>query len=124
MKKSIPYILTILFSWTFPLFCHAQTGDFKRDLVFKALEDELNRNMDSLRLEDGTKPVFIGYRISENTMISSVATLGAIINTSITKPHNWYSRVLVGSYQLNDENFNGPGGHGRQGVPYTSLPED
>ena len=124
MKKYLQFGFSILMVWSVPVLCLAQTDQPKLDIVFKALEDEVKRNMDSLVYEDGTKPIFIGYRISENTMVSSVATLGAIINTSLSKPHNWYSRVLVGSYELNDENFSGPDGHNRQGIPYTSLPEE
>jgi hypothetical protein len=76
-----------------------------RDLMQKALRDELKRNADRLSLENLKKPCYISYRLGDIRMLNVSASLGALItsNQRPMRPHG--VRVMVGEYARNDENF-------------------
>ncbi len=74
-------------------------------IILQAMRDELNRNINYLNDENYEKPFFIAYTVADaqNTVVN--ATLGAI-NTSETRSFkDWQVRVMVGDYEINDENF-------------------
>lgn len=77
-----------------------------QEVVLKAMQDELNRNLSELKAVNFDKPFFImyGMREQKSTMVS--ATLGSILQTT---DHNrrlrTTTRVLVGDYGLNDESL-------------------
>ena len=76
-----------------------------RDTIFRAMKDELNRNMNGLHLENMERPFFISYTIHDKSTVEILASLGAIISSEDSRNRSSIVRVMVGDYSLNDENF-------------------
>ena len=75
------------------------------DVVLRAMQDEMKRNMEELHEKDFDKPFFIGYSISEHRSMSVSASLGGLINAIENKERYKNVRVLVGDYDFNDESL-------------------
>jgi hypothetical protein len=75
-------------------------------LIPSAMRDELQRNLTSVAEGKIEKPFFISYTIANarSTVIS--ATLGAISSSNRQSYKDWQVRLMVGDYDINDENFN------------------
>ncbi|MBU2472156.1 MAG: hypothetical protein KKF20_07080, partial [Bacteroidetes bacterium] len=83
MKKKI---LSIVIAFILGLsFAYSQQGT-SRDIIFKAMKDELGRNLNNLALENLKKPFFIGYNIYDFKVMSIKASLGAIVESN-EKPY-------------------------------------
>lgn len=109
MKFYLRFILIIL-----TLQASAQAQQPNDDVIVKAMQDELKRNMEELSLPNLDKPFFIMYGISDQKSYSIMATLGSIIqSTENQQRFKSTTRVLVGDYSFNDESlednlFSGP----------------
>ncbi len=78
---------------------------FSDSVIFSAMRDELKRNIEQLADDHYEKPFFIAYTIADVQNVLVNATLGAL-NTSGTRAYkDWQVRVMVGDYDINDENF-------------------
>jgi hypothetical protein len=97
--KTLFFAIVLLSS----LFAKAQ--DSTEAIMFRAMKDELDRNMDKLTYKDIQRPFYISYTIDDIKTIFVSASLGALTNSSEKHYRNWSNRVLAGDYQLNDENF-------------------
>ncbi|MCD4746971.1 MAG: hypothetical protein K8R58_11805 [Bacteroidales bacterium] len=75
------------------------------EVIKKAMEDEINRNINNLTLQDLKKPFFISYTISDAKTLSITSTLGAIISSNEIPYRNHKVRVMVGDYERNNENY-------------------
>ncbi|MBL7105791.1 MAG: hypothetical protein ISS18_15815 [Bacteroidales bacterium] len=75
------------------------------DIIRKAMADELRRSMDSLKYKDFEKPFFIAYKLADISTLNISATLGALLNSEKNQYKDQSVRVMVGDYQINDENF-------------------
>ena len=75
-------------------------------LLKKAIKDELNRSMDSLAVDSEEKPCFMSFTVINGQLLTATAKLGAIINSGIIPSLSHGSRLIVGNYHINDENFN------------------
>ncbi len=96
------FILSILiFVSAIRVFAQESDGE----IIKRALRDEMNRSMDSLGFKDFSKPYFIAYRFDQNKSLNISATLGALTNSNVSESNNTAVRLMVGDYQLNDENF-------------------
>jgi hypothetical protein len=102
MKKYFCYILFLLL--TPRLFTVAQ--EQSDDVILKAMQDELSRNMSELKLPPYDKPFFIMYSIQDQKSYTITSTLGSIVSSS-EKAFRFKSntRVLVGDYAFNDESL-------------------
>ncbi len=102
------YFLSIIF---FLVWTHCFTQDHKKDeIIFKAMQDEMNRNYKDLSLPDAPEPFFIGYMLSDCQYLKIKGSLGSII-TSVEYPliRNHAVRLLVGDYKCNNEfKYDGP----------------
>jgi len=94
------------------LFCSpalkAQTNP--DSLIFKAMNDELNRNLSRLSIDKHKPPFFISYQLSDAQSLSIKATLGSLVSSNELPGRNISVRLMVGDYSLNDENFIGGSG--------------
>ncbi len=99
ITKNILLPLILILSFT------SVKAQVNEEPIWKALNDELSRNMKNLSYLDYEKPFFINYTIgsSENAVI--LASLGAIILSDENKLNTEMVRVMVGNYQICDENF-------------------
>ena len=80
--------------------CEALSAQEKKgDLLFRAMQDEMGRNMKELSLPGMERPLFMEYVISEERRFAVTATLGSRISISETPfSRSTYARVLVGDY--------------------------
>jgi len=74
-------------------------------IILKAMKDELARNINQLRMDNLAAPFFIGYKVRDGKTFEVKSTLGATIRAEEYPVRSWNARVIVGSYQSNDENF-------------------
>lgn len=99
MKTKI--LLFIILISTANIFSQTPSGD----VIKRAMKDELQRSMSKLTLENLKNPFFISYTIVDAKKLSIQASLGALINSD-EKPFRSQSvKVLVGDYNLDNENF-------------------
>ena len=95
-----------------------------RDVIMRAMRDELNRNMKHLAMENLKSPFFISYTIKDAQTLTVKSQLGSIV-LSEEKPYRSQGvRVLVGDYSKNNENFMDLGGMGRGGGSFARGSED
>ncbi|MGA2297646.1 MAG: metallopeptidase TldD-related protein [FCB group bacterium] len=99
--KFIKYILIL--SIVFAINLNAE--DSAQTIIQKAMKDELSRSMDKLSLENLKKPFFISYTIFDSKIMTIKASLGAIINSEEQPARNQLVKVLVGDYNLDNENY-------------------
>ncbi|MBN1598412.1 MAG: hypothetical protein JW894_08965 [Bacteroidales bacterium] len=69
------------------------------------MKDELNRNINDLSLPGYDKPFYIAYTIVDVQNFEVNATLGALLSSDDDRYKDWHVRVMVGDYDLNDENY-------------------
>ena len=102
MKRFFHYTLLLIIATTISSFAQEQSDD----IILKAMQDELTRNMKELKLPDYDKPFFIMYSIQDQKSYTITATLGSIVR-STEKSFRFKSntRVLVGDYAFNDESL-------------------
>lgn len=104
MREYRVFILALLAGLWSTVNAQAQAD---RELVLKAMEDELARSMSELKLEDHDRPFFITYRLTEGKRMSVGASLGALTSSTFQPQRTGSVRVMVGDYDFNDESFNG-----------------
>ena len=84
------------------------------DVIRKAMQDELARSMQRLRLNDLDKPYFIAYTVQDGTTVAASATFGSLTASEATHVRLLTVEVRVGDYSLDNTNFfslpSGPAG--------------
>mgnify|MGYP006286403785 FL=1 len=119
------YFLIILAAQLISISGQAQMEMAPRDsLVVTALQDEMERNMSQLQEEGYNRPFFIAYTMADVDMQYAIATLGAIVSAEEMQERNWFTRLIVGDYAINDENFNNSFGQITYPSNYEPLPID
>lgn len=93
------------------------------ELIFKAMNDELNRSISKLTINKYPAPFFIAYQLSDGQSLTIQATLGALRSSNEAPARAQNIRLMVGDYKLNDENFIS-GSPGFSSGAYLSLPLD
>lgn len=81
------------------------TSDSFETLCFDAMEDELERNMASLQLENLASPYFISYLISDAKVTAVESSLGGITYSSQVPYRDKDVTVLVGNNKRNNQNY-------------------
>jgi predicted Zn-dependent protease len=98
LQKSILYIFILAIG----IPACAQSND---PVILRAMQDELKRSMTELKYEGHDAPFFISYGIADVTNYSSYAILGALVQSGTYKNRAKSVRILVGSYEFNDESL-------------------
>ena len=75
------------------------------DVIRKAMQDELARSMQQLRLNDLDKPYFIAYTVQDGTTAAASATFGSLTASEDTHMRLLTVEVRVGDYSLDNSNF-------------------
>ena len=83
-----------------------QTTDLQT-VAFKAMADEMQRNVNQLKIDSLEKLYYISYLISDAKTTTIESSLGGIIQSKTQPIRNLQTEVLVGSNQRNDLNFSG-----------------
>lgn len=97
------YPLILILLVVSQLFSRAQVP--ADSIILSAMKHELNRNMKELVKDDYAKPFFISYTIADIKTAYASASLGALTGSGDNVYKDWNVRVMVGDYELNDENF-------------------
>ena len=92
MTRRIALATCVALAWL-PL--HAQDGP-----LFRAMQDEMRRSMQDLRLGDMQQPYFIAYRVVEDRSVRVAAALG-----SVTSSREGSSRLLSVELRVGDASF-------------------
>ncbi|MCW5911493.1 MAG: hypothetical protein KIT62_10480 [Cyclobacteriaceae bacterium] len=80
-------------------------GFAQPNVIQKAMQDEIERSMKELQLDTLQKPCYVSCSINDLTMYSISAALGGVVSSNEIKNRVKGNRVLVGTYELNDESL-------------------
>jgi hypothetical protein len=81
---------------------NGQTAD---KVVFSAMQHEIKRSMDQLQYLDYAKPCYISFTVIDRSDFFLRAELGSVFQFDTLSSKSWSTRLIVGSYEINDENF-------------------
>ncbi len=105
LQKSMLSILIFTLS-ILPLHPTALAQDqSRREIIQRAMKDEMTRNIEKLALENLERPFYISYSIQDVMILSVSANLGSIVFSDINHHRNHSVRLMVGDYHCSDENF-------------------
>lgn len=93
--------------------------------IERAMTDELRRAQSELRLQGLADPFFISYTVTDQYKLDIQASYGSLISSNEDRDRRQNVRLMVGDYQLNDENFSdNSGGFFSTGGADNTLPID
>ncbi|MBD3382753.1 MAG: hypothetical protein GF404_11225 [candidate division Zixibacteria bacterium] len=81
------------------------TGSADEDVVVSALSDEIERNMENLKLEDEARPYFIRYLVNLENNCHIKAEYGSIVKCDRTDANQMFIDLRVGDYDFDNSNF-------------------
>ena len=84
---------------------YAQSAESGKDIIFSAMQDELARTMDMLEHPEAGKPFFVSFYYSKGSYLNASATLGAVTSSRSGSISSSTYRLMMGDYDMNDENF-------------------
>lgn len=82
----------------------------KDDVLLRALNDEMERSLTELRIDDEPPPYFLSYTVDEVSMTVVQSILGGSADSNHAKSRNLSVNVRVGDRELDNTNFEGSGG--------------
>ncbi len=80
-----------------------------RNVILSAMRDEMKRNLNELEMENMQRPFFISYNLYDVETMEIIATLGSAVKSDRSRYRTFTTRLMVGDYRLNDENFEDSG---------------
>jgi hypothetical protein len=92
--------------------------------ILVALQDELKRSMDGLRMKDQPPPYFIAFRVEDLSSASVVGSLGAIVQDVAIHTRTLQVEVRVGDYAFDSSRFISGAGPGGVGVARMPIDDD
>lgn len=87
--------------WTTSVVCQS-TGN---DTLVRAMQDEMERTLNDLQLEEESQPYFISYTVNETITVSESFVLGARDESHIDHVRRLITKVRVGSKSLDNSYF-------------------
>jgi hypothetical protein len=103
MRRVLLTTLLIAACLSFAPIPHAQ----QQHPILQAMQDEMKRAMDGLRLKNEPPPYYIAYAIEDTTSVRLVTKLGAVVNDSPARTRMFRVEVRVGDYNLDSSRFLG-----------------
>ena len=117
MIRNIKLFIALFFSLIFILSDQTLAqNQSTREIIQRAMKDEMNRNLQELKLESLERPFYISYAIRDVKTMEVIASLGAIVQSNEDHYRTRSVRLMVGDYTLNDENFVASSGIYRQSM--------
>jgi predicted Zn-dependent protease len=101
--------------------------ELQKDVVLRALVDELERGKTDLKLADLPRPYFLEYALMDGESATATASLGSVTSSSDSRSRRLRTAVRVGSYELDNTNFGGGRGFmpgGRRGGSALPIEDD
>ncbi len=84
-------------------FCLAQS--LENDVVFRAMQDELDRTMSQLQMEDLEKPYYVSYTVNDFNALQIKGGFGALTKSERLKRRYLNVDLRVGDYAFDNTNF-------------------
>jgi predicted Zn-dependent protease len=75
------------------------------DVVLQAMQQELQRSMEKLQLEELDKPYFVSYEVEDHDDLTVSGTFGSLESTDRRRMRLLTVEVRVGDYALDNTNF-------------------
>ncbi len=75
--------------------------------ILQAMQDEMKRAMDGLRVKNEPAPYYIAYAVEDTTSLRLVTKLGAVVNDSPDRTRMFRVEVRVGDYAFDNSRFLG-----------------
>jgi predicted Zn-dependent protease len=116
-------ILGLFFSLTKASISAVQAKDRSDYIVLQAMEDELMRSQEKLKLEGYETPYFISYQIKDNEYYSIKGKYGAIASSDNDRIRRLFVDVRVGNYDF-DNSIKGRSGGGAPFHDASDVPVD
>ncbi len=116
-------ILGLFFSLTKASISAVQAKDRSDYIVLQAMEDELMRSQEKLKLEGYETPYFISYQIKDNEYYSIKGKYGAIASSENDRIRRLFVDVRVGNYDF-DNSIKGRSGGGIPFHDTSDVPVD
>ncbi|MCZ6790212.1 MAG: TldD/PmbA family protein [Candidatus Dadabacteria bacterium] len=116
-------ILGLFFSFTKVSISAVQAKDRSDYIVLQAMEDELMRSQEKLKLEGYETPYFISYQIKDNEYYSIKGKYGAIASSENDRIRRLFVDVRVGNYDF-DNSIKGRSGGGAPFHDASDVPVD
>ena len=105
MKNIKKYIVVIILIWSFNIrLTYSQSETFE-NAAFKAMQDQIDKNLANLKLDKLKQPYYIGYLITDANLYSVRAELGSVISTLDKPSRSLETMVMVGNHKRNNLNF-------------------
>ncbi len=98
MSKRIYLILTVFLLLPFSLWA-------KEPILLQALQDELARTTEKLKMENMAPPYYVAYRVEECERLAIEACFGAITASDFSRERNLHIDLRVGTYEFDNTNF-------------------
>jgi hypothetical protein len=76
-----------------------------QDTVFRAMQDEMQRSIKKLHLEQMDRPYFISYKIIDTDSKDAAASFGSVVFSSESHNRRLAVELRVGDYALDNSNF-------------------
>lgn len=74
-------------------------------VIFKAMQDEMDRSITEYEHPEAGKFFYIMYQIDDGQSLNTSASLGSLLNSNIKDFRSQSYRIMMGDYSFNDENF-------------------
>jgi len=82
----------------------------QQDPILQAMQEEMRRAMDGLRMGNEPRPYYIAYAIEDTAAAMVSATLGTVVNDSSSHRRSFRVDVRVGDYNVDSSRFVAYGG--------------
>ncbi len=99
MKKLIIFIILVVSS------AKLFSLDNNKEMIMRAMRDEIKRSMNELHLSSLKKPYYIEYQIVENNPNEIKSVLGSLVSSETQKSIILNSTIRVGNYKFDNTNF-------------------
>ncbi len=113
------FILRIMVSGVLLVAAAGVSAQVDSDLLFRAMSDEIDRNMAKLMMEELSRPYFISYTIDDVQDVTLHASLGSVKRFDNERKRYLTVEVRVGSDTLDNTNF--VAGFGSRGPHYSRI---
>ena len=90
----------------------AETPGISRDPVMNAMEDELLRSVDKLKMEKLEKPYYVEYTVRDVSSFGVKASFGAVTDSDDESYRNVSVDLRVGGYEFDNTNYIAGGPYG------------
>ena len=122
-------MLTVaLFSTAIPAVASPTEGaiakELERDVILRAMVDELQRGIEGLKLEAMARPYFIEFAVRDARSGYVSAELGAVTRRNESPGRGLRVDVRIGSYELDNTNYGSSGGGGGAGNVAMPVEDD